>query len=77
MRLFFKDVHLEVTEQDDTVYSWQEADHGQHQFTSLFTTLLTLNVLDEVDHADPTLTEDELYTHKVESAFDEQESVLG
>lgn len=34
--------------------------------------------LDEVDHADPTLTGDEeLYTHKVESTFDEQESVLG
>jgi hypothetical protein len=43
-----------------------------------FTTLLTLNVLDEVDHADPTPTEDEeLYTHKVESTFDERESVLG
>ena len=43
-----------------------------------FTPLLTLNVLDEVDHADPTLTEEEeLYTHKVETTFDEQESVLG
>jgi hypothetical protein len=42
------------------------------------TTFLTLNVLDEVEHVDPTLTEDEeLYTHKVESTFDERESVLG
>lgn len=38
MRLFFEDVHLEVTEQDDPAYSWQEADHGQHQFTFLFYT---------------------------------------
>ena len=43
-----------------------------------FIPLLTLNVLDEVDRADPTLTEEEeLYTHKVETTFDEQESVLG
>jgi hypothetical protein len=39
---------------------------------------LLLNVLDEVDHADPTLTEDEeLHTHKVESTFHEQVSVFG
>jgi hypothetical protein len=73
--LFFEDV---VTEQDDPAYSWEEADHGQRQFTFFSSTLLTLNALDEVDHADPTLTGDEeLHTHKVESTFDEQGSVLG
>lgn len=43
MRLFFEDV---VTEQDDPAYSWEEADHGQHQstFFIFILTLLTLNV---------------------------------
>lgn len=44
----------------------------------LYFPTLTLNVSDEVDHADPTFAEgEEPYTHKVESRFDEQESVLG
>lgn len=44
----------------------------------IFSTLLTVNFSDEVDHADPTLAEgEEPYTHKVESIFDGQESVLG
>lgn len=46
-------------------------------YVSVFQRSLLLNVLDEADHADPTLTEDEeLYTHKVETTFDEQESFL-
>lgn len=44
----------------------------------IYITLFTLNVLDEVDHADPTITGDqELYPHNGESTTDEQESVLG
>ena len=43
-----------------------------------FPTLIILNVSDEVNHADPTLAEgEEPYVHKLESTFDELESVLG
>lgn len=71
---FFEDVRLEVAEQDDPANSWQETDHGQHQSMSLIYDAPYFNVLD--DHADPT-EDEELYIHKVESTFDEQESVLG
>lgn len=32
MHLFFEDVNLEVTEQDDLVNSWKETDHGWYRF---------------------------------------------
>jgi len=39
--LFFEDVHLDVTEQDDAANTWKEVDHGQYLIISCFTTLLT------------------------------------
>ena len=32
MHLFFEDVNLEVTEQDDLANSWKETDHGWYRF---------------------------------------------
>ena len=76
MHLFFEDVNLEVTEQDDLANSWKETDHGWYRFMQLFYNVPYLKVLDEVGHADTALAEEEPDTCKVESTS-EQESVFG
>lgn len=71
-------MHLEITEQDDLVNTWTEADHGQYLIKSSFYNVPYLKISDEADHADTTLAEgEEPYTYKAESTFNEQEAVFG